>query len=71
MPNWVFGAGALALLAMAAAITEAVRRHREQRLLHAIFDGRRIEHERAWYAIEHQKFHGVTFEVHEKERRFF
>ena len=42
-PNWVFLAVPLALLGLAYGITCAIEWHREQRFLHAVFDGDRIE----------------------------
>lgn len=42
-PNWVIAAVPLALLGAAYLITCAIERHREQRFLHAVFDGDRIE----------------------------
>lgn len=41
--NWVFLAVPLALLALAYVITCAIERVREQRFLHAVFDGDRIQ----------------------------
>ena len=42
-PNWVFLAVPLALLLIAYGITCIIERIREQRFLHAVFDGDRIQ----------------------------
>ncbi len=72
MPNWVFGAAALALLALATVIIEAIQNHREQKLLHAIFDGDRMQSQRAYYAHKYDRIGGYDFvKSMNIERRYF
>lgn len=72
MPNWVFGAAALALLALATVIVEAIQNHREQKLLHAIFDGDRMQSQRAYYARKYDRIGGYDFvKSMNIERRYF
>ena len=57
----------LALLAIAYGITEAIHTHNERRMLHAIFDGDRMQ-----FSTAHGKrWGGYTFEEYEQERRYY
>lgn len=57
----------LALLGVAYGITEAIRTHNERKLLHAIFDGDRMQ-----FSMSHGKrWGGYTFEEYEQERRYY
>lgn len=71
VPTWVFLALPLALLGVVSVAVEAVRRRHERRMLHAIFDGDRIQSEQAYYAHDYRRYGGVTFEVYETERRYY
>lgn len=57
----------LVLLGAAYGITEAIRTHNERRMLHAIFDGDRMQ-----FSTAHGKrWGGYTFEEYEQERRYY
>lgn len=57
----------LALLGAAYAIIGAVQTHRERQLLHAIFDGDRMQ-----FSTAHGKrWGGYTFEEYGQERRYY
>ena len=71
IPTWVFGAVPLCLLGAVASITEAVKCYRERKLLHAVFDGDRIQAEQAWVSKRHEHFGGLTWEDYDRERRYY
>ena len=56
-PNWVLGVIPFALLCLAYLISCIVEFFKEQRFLHAVFDGDRIQQERAdrWQARQFKK----------------
>lgn len=57
----------LLLLGAAYAITQAIEAHNERKMLHAIFDGDRMQ-----FTTSHGKrWHGYTWEEYETERRYY
>lgn len=58
----------LALLGIAGAIVELVKEHRENTMLHNIFDGDRMQYVRP---AKGKKYGGYTFEIYETERRYY
>jgi heme exporter protein D len=71
IPTWVFLAVPMGLLALVALMIERINNWRERRILHAVFDGDRMQSERAWFAHKHNRFGGFTFEQYEVERRYY
>ena len=65
IPNWVFLAVPMALLCLSYWVYDGIRNHIEQRYLHAVFDGDRIQ---AWKTDRYRSKHNG---IRSTGRRFY